>query len=506
MDDETIRLILDMGGSAASVEEVRKKLDALKGTTHTTADAYEVLERQVGEYEVLERRVVQTTQQVVQAQAVEVDMLQRLGIETQVAASASAKMGHELGKDGNFGRGVQSAAFAIQDFTSVLGTQGFGRALGAVQNNIPIVVASLGAGAGLAGAISIVSIGVGLLIDNWDKLTGAWGKGETAEETKRQKDLAKAIEATAAATEKLLKTPGPEQRAAGKDIQRAIDAFGGHAVQKEIEEALKAKQGDFGAEANRKMARDFVSRLLAGDKRAVEMLGDLDLHGDIGAVLRGGKTPEERFKLNNQAAEREIKEHKAREEAAEKKAKDDAEKAAKEAERMADEKRRGDERLASDRKQAHAKAQHDAAVERHQEAEAAGRTHQVHLKRAQAAGIGEQALDELTRIRQAGGDTDKYERFHFMSPAQQEHAVAQKVERSLKWRFPDMSSGERHVTAGRIARDATVQLRQQLLANQQQMTANLDAQQQQLDQAKKVGEANRRISRQRQQPMANYGW
>lgn len=49
-------------------------------------------------------------------------------------------------------------------------------------------------------------------------------------------------------------------------------------------------------------------------------------------------------------------------------------------------------------------------------------------------------------------------------------------------------------------------VQQAMLNNQQQMTANLQAQQQQLQQAKKIGSANQRIARQRQQPMANYGW
>lgn len=291
--DERIALILDTGPTKEQAEATARAMDRLKGSVHTTADTYEVLERQVGEYEVLERRVVQTTQTVVQAHEAEAMALQSLGVRFQHTNTAAAGVGRELGKDGSFGRGLLQASFAVQDFTSVLGTQGLGRAFASVQNNIPLLLASLGTGAGLAGVLSVVSVGIGLVYENWDKVTGLWKEGETAEEAKRVKDLAKATEELAAAGERMAKTPRPELRGAPRDIKRAVDAFGGPKVIQELIEALRARQGTFGEEADRNMAQTLFTNLMHGDVRATELLKDLDLRGPVGRVLMGGKTPAE---------------------------------------------------------------------------------------------------------------------------------------------------------------------------------------------------------------------
>jgi hypothetical protein len=293
MDAETIQLILDMGASGANVEEVTKRLEGLRGSVRTTADSYEVLERQVGEYEVLERRVAATTQAVVQAEAARADMLQSLGIQVHATNLATAETGRSLGKDGAFGRGIMSASFAVQDFTSVLGTQGLGQALGAVQNNIPILVTSLGAGAGLAGVISIVSIGVGLLIDNWDKLTGAWNKEDTKKEAERMEKLRKEIEATAEAADRLARTRPAQERGEQKSFRTAVDEFGGQAVLDELRKGLVARGGSFGPEADKQMAKNLFANLMQGNRSAFNLMSELDLRGDVGATLKGLADPAE---------------------------------------------------------------------------------------------------------------------------------------------------------------------------------------------------------------------
>lgn len=326
MDGETIQLILDLGASGANVEDVRKKLEGLKGSVHSTADTYEVLERQVGEYEVLERRVTETVR-------IQATMLDQLGIQLnrqaglyQVVTAEAARLGQTVGRQGDLGRGMLQASFMVQDFTSVMGDGGLVRAFGSVQNNIPILLTGLGMGAGLAGAVSVVSIGVGLLIANWGKLTGLWDEEETKKEAERQKDLAKAIEETAKAAEKLAKTLPRTEREGQAGFKKAVDEFGGAAVLKELEEALKARQGSFGAEADRKMAQTLFANLMQGDRQAHALLGDLDLRGDVGEVLRGGMTPKEQQAANRRRGEREAKERdKAREEAAKEKAKKDKE-------------------------------------------------------------------------------------------------------------------------------------------------------------------------------------
>ena len=315
MTDETIRLILDMGQSGANVAQVRAELDKLKGSVQTTADTYDVLERQVGEYEVMERRVIETTQVVVQAQAIQGSVLEQLGIRFGTTAIAAGEVGQSMGKTGQFGRGIQQASYAVQDFTSVMGTQGLGGAFRSIQNNIPIMLASLGAGQGLAGILSIVSVGVGLLIDNWGSLTGMWNKEETKKEADRQKDLAESIENTRKAAEKLAGTHPAEQREEESGLKRAVQEFGGPAVMKELSEALKTR-GDFGPEANQAMAKNFFANLMQGDRKAFGLLQELPLRGEVGEVLRGGRTPREQEQIDRARAARESQQLEAAKEAA----------------------------------------------------------------------------------------------------------------------------------------------------------------------------------------------
>ncbi len=97
-----------------------------------------------------------------------------------VAASASAVTeGHA-----NLGRGVLQTSYAVQDFTAVLsGGGGLSRALGSVQNNIPVLLEQLGMSAGLAGTVSLVSVGLGVAIPLLMQFAGA--EKEAAGEAKK---------------------------------------------------------------------------------------------------------------------------------------------------------------------------------------------------------------------------------------------------------------------------------------------------------------------------------
>jgi hypothetical protein len=65
------------------------------------------------------------------------------------------------------GQAALTTSYAIQDFTSQIGTRGLAGALGAVQNNIPGLLMSLGMSGGIAGAVSIVSVGLGVLANQF---------------------------------------------------------------------------------------------------------------------------------------------------------------------------------------------------------------------------------------------------------------------------------------------------------------------------------------------------
>jgi hypothetical protein len=258
-----------------------------------------------------------------------------LGLSLNQVEVAAAGVGGTAGNSGEFGRGMLQASYAVQDFTSVLGTQGLGRAIGSVQNNIPLLLASLGAGPGLAGILSVVSIGVGMLVDNWGKLTGAWDDEETKKETERQKDLARALEATAQAAEKLAKTLPREEREDQSRFRKAVGEFGGPAVLKELQEALVAKSGSFGPEDDRKMAQNLFANLMQGNRSAFGLLDELQLRGQVGAVLGGAPTPREQRAIDQRRAAKEREElEKAREK--EERAKEKADREAEAAWKRAD--------------------------------------------------------------------------------------------------------------------------------------------------------------------------
>jgi archaellum component FlaC len=178
-DDEIIRLILDTGPSPENVERIIGKLQSLKTTGQQLEQAYEV----VGDsFQVMESKVETASDAAVRALVEQTTAQKNLAmaledtaVATQTTVVSAGGLGQTMSKEGNLGRGVLQASFAFQDFTSQM-DQGFARAAASVQNNIPIILSSLGAGAGMAGVISVVTVGLGLLAQNWDKVMGAFGQ------------------------------------------------------------------------------------------------------------------------------------------------------------------------------------------------------------------------------------------------------------------------------------------------------------------------------------------
>ncbi len=256
--DEEIRLILNMGKSGADVEAVRAKLDEMKASAATTNQVIQV----------------QTTA----LDALGISLKRTAGlydVVTTEAQQAAQVIGASHPR--SIGQAALAGSYAVQDFTSQLGTRG------------------------LAGG----------LYENWDKVARLWGSGKTEEEIERVKKLTKATEEAAEAAEKLAKTLTPERRAEGPGaLKRATDAFGGEAVVKELAEAIKGARGDFGAENNRNMAKTLMANLNLGNRDAIEFLQTLPLQGPVGRVLGGGPTPDEVMKA--QGAARKEQEAKAK--------------------------------------------------------------------------------------------------------------------------------------------------------------------------------------------------
>ena len=309
MNDETIRLILDLANSAGSTQELVEKLQQLKVVTTAAGNQYAALEKETSEYELLERQIVATTQQVVQATNMEREAFAKLSFVTDTATVSTARLTGAVGKDG-LGRGILQTSFAVQDFTSQLGTRGLAGALAAVQNNIPVILTGLGLGAGLAGIVSVVSVGVGLLVSNWGSIQKLWSGKDTEAEAERMKELAEQTERAVKAAEALVKTHTPEQREGTAAVKRATEAFGGQAVLEEIQKTLVRNRGSFGPEADREFARNLMQNANVGDVKAQAYLHEImaGRQNPIAQVLAGGKTPEEERAIRARGIQREAKE------------------------------------------------------------------------------------------------------------------------------------------------------------------------------------------------------
>ena len=298
INDEIIRLVLDLTKSAGS-EETLNSLKKLRASVVEAAETYEVLERQVGEYEVLQRQVAATQNMVVTTIDKEVQFYRNLiptvGLLNVRTDELGGSMGRLTGQNRMGGQGILGASYAVQDFTSQLGNSGLAGGLRAVQNNIPQILMGLGAGAGLTGILSVLAVGLGLVIDNWEKIATLWGKGKTKEEADRMEKLAEATKKAADEGERLLRTQNPEQIQHAGVVKRAVEAFGGKEVQDAVEKAIIRQYGPAGD--TKQLAKNLLTNVSTGNVKAEQMLHDIMLPGfgnrEIADVLLGGKTPAE---------------------------------------------------------------------------------------------------------------------------------------------------------------------------------------------------------------------
>lgn len=285
MADDRIQLILDLGASGKNAAEVRQELERLDAAAKSVGQTYEVLAVSGHGYELGEERITLAQKRATQAMeeaAAEanrlaiaeqtlaneaIDKVTRAAIEqtqaqkamnqllaesttrTSTAAVGMAKVG-ETGKAA--GQGVLSASYAIQDFTAVLSNGGgFARALGSIQNNIPQLLFGLGAGAGLTGVVSAAAVAVGILIDNFGKLSAAWSAGLTEAETERLNKLGEAAEKAATAIQKQVDAARNQKSPDQSAIGAAVSAQTGGA---DFDKVVANAAGDMAAVGRQKAA------------------------------------------------------------------------------------------------------------------------------------------------------------------------------------------------------------------------------------------------------------
>jgi hypothetical protein len=265
MNDETIRLILDMGQSGKTVDEVRQKLDELGKTARKTADSYEVLTRQVGTYAIATDQVNTELDEEVQKATAAVAAQRALGRALQDTGDAAERAARSAFKPG---RAMLESGRVIQDFA-----QG---GLPGILNNIEGLTSALGLGAGLAGALTTVGVAAYIagpkLKELWDAMTGM-PKEKVPEATDRVESLTKAIKANKDAMEALTKQ--------GKVYAYELDilkdrAFKLTVQEKELADAQLARTvGPFAGKAATERAGAFRTAVAeyGGGEKLIEALG-----------------------------------------------------------------------------------------------------------------------------------------------------------------------------------------------------------------------------------------
>lgn len=227
MDEELLRLVLEVTGSN-SVAEATRALKELKQASVEQAGTYEVLARHTKEYELAtdhvtaaEEAAVRKAIEETQARRAMNEILEDSAVKTQQLTVAANGLGTAVGDRSGLGRGVLQASYAVQDFTSVLsGGGGLARALSSVQNNIPLLLTSLGVGAGLAGTVSLVSVSMAAAAP----IVGSFFGAMDSESAKKAADETKKLADQVERLKNLQTTPQKKTTSSVEDYLRELPA------------------------------------------------------------------------------------------------------------------------------------------------------------------------------------------------------------------------------------------------------------------------------------------
>jgi len=258
VDDEIIRLLLEIK-TEPDPQSVAAKLDVIKGKIYELEGSYEVLENKVEQFKVMEittsdEVVRRKNEQVIAANTAIVaqqntnkmldEELRAQWLLSKGIVTTADAHGEATKANSSFGRGILQTSYAVQDFTSVLsGGGGLSRAFGSVQNNIPVLLTGLGMGAGLAGVVSVISVGLGAVIPLVSQFFGAM-------DADKAKAAAAEVQKLAAEVERL------------KNLQTG----GEEATKKRVEDVLKDAPA-------KKVIEGVQSELVArAEARAVQMI------------------------------------------------------------------------------------------------------------------------------------------------------------------------------------------------------------------------------------------
>jgi hypothetical protein len=221
------------------------------------------------------------------------------------------------GTTGAGGSGILGASYAVQDFITVLqGGQGLERALMSVSNNVPQVAAALGAGAGLAGQISLVFTGITALIPVVKSMWDAFGDGEAAAAAReRIREIRKEIADAVKEFQELRDTPTEFEKRSAEGVKLFLGERPNAERAKSAVSAGLSNAEAYSAmgEGERKQFGDLEATATLSDEqvlaRAQQAIGEsvnpVDLRNAIADVRRDRETAQRtRDRLLRQARER----------------------------------------------------------------------------------------------------------------------------------------------------------------------------------------------------------
>lgn len=240
---------------------------------------------------------------------------------TERLDTGMARVGQAASRNSPFGRGMIQAAFLFDDMQ-------YG--IGAVVNQVPLVVSALGMGAGMAGALGIVAVATNQVVKHWSELDEWWNGpklrqvadnvGAIADEVERIK---KESDGSAVAAQTLERAQ--EKLTEHRREQAAFDALKRQPTEDETRSAQAFREqlpriggierlADSLADARRKTQSYFTQEELSASKKAHDAWIEAQQKMEKAAV--DGVAPADLFYAAKQAKEAFLKAQKSMDDSA----------------------------------------------------------------------------------------------------------------------------------------------------------------------------------------------
>jgi hypothetical protein len=183
--------------------------------------------------------------------------------------SLESKLGITAAAATNLGAGLKQATSGMTSFGSRMLIVGqfvddMQYGLRAVVNQIPQAAMAFGAGAGLAGVLSVAAVAANQLVNRWDDVTAAFGRSKTLTQAEEMDKLAKATSRTADEQERLNRFTRENATTKQQSERRP-------AVEGEIGKAVAGEVGELGADELRtRIRRNMLAALPPPTEAAIQ--------------------------------------------------------------------------------------------------------------------------------------------------------------------------------------------------------------------------------------------